>query len=248
MAQPLYFLPGVKITREMTVAAKRQILQAAGIADIFADVKLETLPIMPIDTLGPGEKSGSIVCYHDSQNSVPPRFGFFPDQQTWHAIDDGSLLWIGLHNDNPPTPAELQRSKVFRGYEMELGDGNTWQIPVIRRPTDLWTALPQSQYIEGGKLVQSLKAAYRSYWDHSAEVADGFIAGKEFTVIRAHELAVEALGLNYRFGPNEQKILGIVDSENYIALLSYTIDLPHVNEVLDFQKKTTPQPAESLTT
>jgi len=240
MAQPIYFLPGVSIKHEMTVAAKRAIIQAAGIADVFADVKLETLPIMPIDTLGPGDKSGTIICYHDSQNAVPPRFGYFADQQTWHAVDDGSLLWIGLDKDHPPKPEDMQRAKVFRGYEMELGDGNTWQIPLIRRPTDLSTALPQTQYIERGKLVQSLKAAYRTYWEHSEEVADGFLAGKEFTVVRAHELAIEALSLNYRFGHNEQRLLGIVDSENYIALLSFTIDLPHVNAVSEFQKKTEP--------
>lgn len=246
MAQPLYFLPNVSLTREMTVAAKRQILQTAGVADVFVDVKLDSLPFMPIDTKGPGDKSGTIICYQDSQGNVPSRCGFFAGQQTWHPVDDGSLLWIGTQNDQPPTPQDMERSKVFRGYEMELGDGNTWQIPIIRRPTDLQTALPQSQYIENGKLVRSLKAAYLRYWQHSEEVADGFLAGKEFSVIRAHELAVEALSLNYRFGHNEQKILGIVDSENYIALLSYTIDLPHVRAVTEFeaQKKTEQQPAE----
>lgn len=244
MAQPLYFLPNVSINRDMTVAAKQQILKAAGIADVFFDVKLADLPFMPLETKGPGEKSGTIICYRDYQENVPSRFGYFPDQQTWHSVDDGSL-WIGIQNDQPPTPTDLMRAKVFRGYEMELGDGGTWTIPIIRRPTDLSTTLPQSQYIERGKLVQSLKAAYRSYWDHSEEVADGFLVGKEFSIVRAHELAVEALGLNYRFGHNEQKILGIVDSENYIALLGYTIDLPHVKAVLEAQKKTDPsQPAE----
>lgn len=244
MAQPIYFLPGVSIAHNTTVAAKRTILQAAGIADVFADVKLDSLPFMPIETAGPGGKSGTIICYRDNRIDIPSRFGFFPDQQTWHPVDDGSLLWIGLHNDQPPMPEDMQRAKVFRGYEMELGDGNEWQIPIIRRPTDLATTLPQSQYIDRGKLVQSLKAAYSSYWEHNEEVADFFLAGKETKVVRLHELAIEALSLNYRFGHNEQKILGIVDSENYQALLSYTIDLPHCHAVLEAQKKTDQSPAE----
>jgi len=241
MAQPLYFLPRVALKHDATPAAKRQAVQNAGLGEIFVDVKPEDIGFAAIDGKGPGDLSGTIVFYTDDREP-PPRAGYFHLQQTWHHVNDD--LWIGIHNDHPPTPADMRRAKVFRGYEMELGDGNEWMIPIIRRPTDLGTTLPQSQYIEGGKLVKTLKAAYKRYWDHSEEVADGFLAGKEFTNIRAHELAVEALGLNYRFGHNEQKILGLVDSENYIALLSYTIDLPHVNAVSEAQKKTECQPAE----
>jgi hypothetical protein len=249
VAQPLYFLPGVSMTRDTTIAAKRQILQTAGLADIFADVKQEGIGFAEVLGKGPGDKSGVIVYYVDNRE-VPPRCGYFAGQQTWHPIDDGSVLWIGLHNDYPPRPADMKRAKVHNGYEMELADGNEWQIPIIRRPSDMATALPQTQYIEGGKLVKKLKAAYQKFWDNSEVVADFFLAKKPLSELRAHELAVEAIGLNYRFGPNEQKILGLVDSENYGGVLCYTIDLPHVQAQsdIDSQKKTDPLAAESLNT
>jgi len=242
MAQPIYFLPGIQITRDTSAAQRRNVLQAAGLAEVFADVKPESLAFNEVLGSGPGGGSGSIVCYCDNRD-MPPRFGYFPEQQTWHAIDDGAKLWIGLHNDYPATPKDMQRTKAYIGCKMQLADGNVYSIPVIRAP-DGETSLPQSQYVEGGRLIKTLKPAYRRYWDATAEVADFIYAGKEILEIRAHELAVDAIGINYRFGPNEQRLLNLVDSENVEPILMVTVDFERVRELIQVQKKSEQLTAE----
>lgn len=237
--QPLYFLPNVEFKRELTPAAKREVLKAHGIADVFADVAPEEIGCNVMPGTGPGELSGTIIFYSSPETNLPRRCGYYPSEQTWQQVDDGSLLWIGLDNASPPTPADLERKKVFKGYRLELGDGREWEIPVIRRPTDEASSLPMRQYIERGKLMTSIKAAYREYWDESAEVAEWFFSPdkKEMNSLRLHSLCVRALSLNYRFGHNEQKLMDVVDGENWMTILACTVDRPGVLDYQESQKK-----------
>lgn len=248
MAQPLYFLPAVTMTRETALPARREILVAHGLMDVFADVKMESLGFNNLSGIGPGNKSGVIVFYTSPVTDIPRRIGYFPDEQTWHPVDDGSLLWIGLDNTSPPTPDDLRRTKTFTGYEIELGDGNLWDIPVIRCPADESTSLPATQYVERGKFVRTIKAAYKQYWEESVEIADWFFSGekKEMPIVRLHELCVRAIGINYRFGENEQRLMSVVDSENWMALLGCTVDFNKVQAMGDVQKKSEPLIPEQL--
>jgi hypothetical protein len=51
------------------------------------------------------------------------------------------------------------------------------------------------------------------------------------------DLAVRALGINYRFGWNEQEQLGLIGNDNYLTILAAAVDLPAFNATVEAQKK-----------
>jgi hypothetical protein len=232
VSQPLYFLPGVNAA-QLAPDGKlsRSLLESRGIGDVFADVVAanKDCSICDMHGLGPGERSGSILCYQTPGGDLPKRLGYYPDEQTWHQISEG--LWIGTMNDSPPTESDLRRKKQHGGYSIELANGERFNIPVIRRP-DGSTELPTDMYWDAnGAIVEPIKAAYRKYWDETEVVAEWFFAkeqfgGESFNKGKALLLAVDAVGINYRFGKNEQNVLRFIDKENYLSVLMSTIDGP----------------------
>ncbi len=102
-----------------------------------------------------------------------------------------------------------------------------------------------------GKLCEPVKQPYESLWNEWTEVCGWFFGSEglkeaNFSRNRGLELCVKAMGLNYRYGRNEQSIIRIIDSDNLLNYLAATIDLPKVGQVEDAQKKTesvaTPEP------
>lgn len=239
MSQPLYFLPRVTWTREQSIAATRAIIRAAGLSDLFSDVPESKVGFNTLAGRGPGELSGTIIFYVDDREP-PHRMGYYPDEQTWHPVGDGSQLWVGIDTDRKPTPAELKRRLVHSGYQLELADGNQYTIPVIRRP-DNSTNLPTDFIFDAaGKLQEPIKDAYRSYWDASAEVCQWFYSESppDFNKLRAINLAIDVLRVNYRYSVNEQNALRLVDATNWMAILAMSVDLPRVQAEREAQKKT----------
>lgn len=238
MSQPLYFLPHVAWQRGQSLSLTRSIIREAGLADIFSDVSADDVGFNPLAGRGPGDLSGSIIYWCD--RDPPRRMGYYPAEQTWHAVGDGKQLWIGIDTDSPPKPEEMKRRLLHGGYDLELGDGNKWAIPVVRR-TDGTTNLPTDMVFDAaGKLQEPLKPAYQQYWEASAEVCQWFFGESETGPDKAQalRLAVGVLGLNYRYGINEQAALRLIDATNFLALLALSVDLPRVRAEQDAQKKT----------
>lgn len=241
MAQPLYFLPDLRQAAAESVPLRKQVLKERGLADIFADVPFDQQPLWELKGRGPGDQPGCILYYQTPSGAIPRAAEFRPKEQTWHPVGDGSLLWIGLDSAEPPKPEEMARRKQYPGYWIELGDGCEWRVPVIRRP-DGTTELPRDMKWDAtGKLVEPIKAAYEAYWDATAETAKWFYSrnGEVIDRDRALSLAVQAMGLNYRYGRNEHNVLRLVDSENYLLILAATVDRPAHEENEDQKKSET---------
>jgi hypothetical protein len=238
MSQPLYFLPCVNWMHGQSLSVTRSIIREAGLADIFSDVRDTDIAFSLVHGRGPGDSSGTVVCYVDGRDA-PRRMGYHPDEQEWTPVGDGSQLWVGVDKDYRPGPVDLRRRQQADGYPLEMG-GEQWLIPVVRRPDDS-TCLPTDFITDAvGKLQEPVKAAYRRYWDESAKVCNWFFGERRELPSKqeAFEQAKLVLSINYRFGTNEQNTLRVVDSDNFMTILAYSIDVPRVQLMQEAQKKT----------
>lgn len=216
----------------------RAMLKERGLADTFSGLALEEMPLMELPGRGPDNKAGCILGYQTPSGDVPRRLGFYPKEQSWTPVGDGSLVYIGVDTAEPPKAFELARKEQYPGYVIPIGETGEWIVPVIRRP-DGTTELPRG-FVRNvaGVQEQVIKAAYRRYWDDSAGAAEWFFGTNEqFRADKAVELAVQALSINYRFGWNEQNLLQPVDSETYLKIVAATVDMPAVQERLAAKKK-----------
>lgn len=245
MSQPLYFLPNLRGAQIASIPLMRGVLKERGLTDIFADVHFDQITRCELTGRGPDDKSGCILTYQRHDGQVPRRLGFYPQEQTWTPVGDGSLVWFGIDPSEPPTPEDMRRRKQHNGYRLTLGDGAEWTIPVIRRP-DGSTELPTDMHWDAaGRFCEPIKPAYEAYWRESAEVAEWFFGNTDLTrlpPVHCVELGIRALSINYRFGVNEQNALRVIDRENYLTLLALTVDMPRAEEILASLKKTSDGP------
>jgi hypothetical protein len=237
MSQPIYFLPGVRDTQFANVAQARAVLAERGLTDVFADVPLEKMPHFEPPGRGPGDKAGTLVTYQTVAGDIPPRWGFYPDEQEWSEVNDE--LWLGIDTARPPVPDDLKRRKQYGGYSLELGDGNQWTVPVVRRP-DGSSELPTSMSWDAtGAYTEPIKAAYRGIWERVQPVASWLYRESDEAILRSEALriCIDVLALNYRFSAAEQRVLSLIDSETYLLILAAAVDLPRASEIVSAEKK-----------
>lgn len=79
---------------------------------------------------GPDGRGGMLAFLRQRPDQQHP--GYKPSQQTWWPVKDGETVryWIGIVNDDPPTPDDLARNNQVRGELLELEDGKLWRMPV----------------------------------------------------------------------------------------------------------------------
>jgi hypothetical protein len=255
MASPIYFFPRLALSELLHAPTDRLIgktLERYGLAEQFGDVKAASREVAVWDTgtqLGPDKNaSGAMLRAYTRQadHSMLPgqRQGFFPELQTWTQVlaANETQLWIGLDNDEPPRPQDLRRAKLIPGYDVELLDGNEWHVPVIRTPWD-GTSLPAAMaYDANGQYAEPLLPQYQPAFDAFAAATEWFMAGSFLLANRprALELNLLALGLNYRYGQHESKVLRLVGTDNYLDCLGAAIDWPKVVELAATKKKSLP--------
>ena len=238
--QPIYFLENVQ--REQVLGSSgvnRQLLNARGVGLIFDDVRPEQIAMANLTGNGPGNKPGCVIAYQTNAGAIPDRLGYFPDEIEWTRML-GCDSWIGIRKQSPPTENELRRNRVFKGYKTTLGN-DQYDIAVIRRPDDS-TGLPCSMRMDtAGNIVETVREQYREIWNNAADIVKWFTTGDEgfatFNKVSAMRLAVAVLSLNYRFGMDEQNAMGLLDTENYLVVLSCAIDFPAIAEIQDAKKK-----------
>jgi hypothetical protein len=248
MSQCLYFLPNLRKAQCDNVGLMRGVLKERGLTDVFADVPQAEMCIAELTGRGPGDKSGLILAYQTPAGDVPRRIGYYPAEQVWTPVGDGSLCWIGIDPSEPPKPEELARRKQYASYDVTCGDGNQWSVPIIRRP-DGSTDLPTDMVWDAtGKYVEPIKAAYLGYWQESAEFANWCYSDEAdngpFPPEQGLLLAIRALSINYRFGREEQNVLRVIDRNCYLTVLAATVDLPNHNRHRAAEKKTSDCPSE----
>ncbi len=251
IAQPIFFLPHLRESAAKDIGLRKQVLKERGLLEVFADVPFVEQPLSELTGRGPGDLPGCILAYQTPSGDVPRRLGYYPKEQTWTAVGDGSLLWIGVDSAEPPKPEEMARKRKIRGYDITLGDGNSWHIPVIRRCDDS-TMLPKSfKRNPAGKIESEVRQSSREHWEAFRQAAEWVIGGMEPDKLPedvAIDLSIRALSINYRFGWVEQNALGIIGSDNYLLALAAAVDIPALNETLAAAKKKNDQQLEQNST
>jgi len=225
---------------------------------------------------GPDSHGGIIVA-----GPNVPEAGYFSERQRWHRAL-GSHYHVGIYTDQPqPGPDDLARAKQVEGHPVTLADGNDWLAPVAREfhldasgePVASVSALPvvsklndQGEWTEGDVLPQyaALWRVAEAWWDAKRQVYDEAAAANaeeatiSFDFHGGHERAVEALSTNYRLGPLEASVLGLLTLEKAAEVLDALIDYPTMVAWLKKKESSAPgldgsdsdsgQPAEPPTT
>lgn len=148
--------------------------------------------------------------------------------QTWRKLPSvvgRPDLYLGYWSDSPPQPRDLARPAMLRGVPMTLGDGNEWQIPIVRR----WdgqayeSVLPAYvDFDENGLPIRGNPVAkYARLWEVTTPVADAHLGGDvELTDKQVIDGAVALLQANYVVDLPELATLQVLVDDDQLALIS----------------------------
>jgi len=224
MAAFIYAIPGTGLASESKI-------KKAGLEGLFGPESPSQRPI----TTGPGGKSCILV-----STIKPKQLLFKPGEQNWAESLSGKYQ-VGFYVNEPPGPGDLARPTQLAGHEVELGDGNKWLVPVCRIIPG-GSTLPKTLLL--GKDGEVMTEDLPKYAEFSAMVerlwAD-FLGetGKdekdyqsEMPVTERMQLAIKALGWNYRVTADEVNALKLITTQHLYQVLNAIIDLPTLVEVI----------------
>jgi len=246
VAPPLYFFP--KLETDVLRSGKalnRSKLVEYGLDTQFSDIKdgVKDVSIWNVPGKGPDGKSSGVLLTALPKGKAPKRVVYAPDFQRWRKVRNAPELWAGVDTEHPPTPADLARPRETRGYPVELADGNSYTVPIIRSPT-MVTALPQEMtYDEDGEFTMSLCEEYAELWEATGKVWDGVYepaADEEKRGLLYEEClayCLRFLAINYRIGRYEQMVLRLLTTENCIEVLQSAVDFPQFMQMVEAESK-----------
>lgn len=219
--QPLYYLPGIQASQIFSdYKWSESLLKSRDLSETFSDllVTAEGSTAADVHGNGPDGKSGCILAA-DLDRPMPHKFGYHAEHQKWDRVNDD--LWVCIED---ATPDDIRRHKPVRSrYSLKLADGHQWEIPIVRRD-DGTSEFPHVCYWDGeGKFTKEIKPSYQSIFDRWSE-AVAWVNGQPLSEERGIELAVQALGLNYRYSKIEHRKMLLVDSENWPVILVASCD------------------------
>lgn len=236
MGRFLYFLPKVK-------GAGPDQLNALGLGELLADAHPEWGEV----PAGPGEAAGCMCRIPDSR---PYRFGYDADNQTWKVASNG-MYWLGFENASRPGPEDLKLDEQIAGHAVTLGDGRDWLIPVgrlflaERAPITKLHLNGDGGWVSGEAIdrLRGIEADAMRIWENfHLALVESEQTGRDAVLVmdatELAELAVRALRLNYRVGPDEIDMLELLDSRNVDAVARAVIDWPTIEGLIAYQKKT----------
>jgi len=198
---------------------------------------------------GAGEHGpGMIVGVPDARGEVDlHRLRYVEAGQSWLHVP-GSKVMVGCYEDAPPTPEDLARERQVEGHGVTLGDKQRWRVPAARR----WTvedgeprclvALPTKRTLspEGKWTASKIADRFASLWDRLERLAQAraeFVGGDKSAldwcdVSVECELVVDALSVNYRVGPAEVALLGLIESGTFLTVLDALEDGPTYKDLV----------------
>lgn len=213
----LYFLPGVPGCNPRMLLQRGLTSRFATAGGALMEHCIVTVPEGP-------DGRGCIV----AQGAQTPAYR--PDQQTWEQCEH---FWIGVENDARPGPKDLARDIGFDGYHLKLVDGNMWKVPLLRR----WiaancthvSALPKClRPIPGKGIVETVNPKYAEHDAIAERIWQSFLANETVKLETLYADCTALLAMNYRAGIEEVSMLGLLDGEIGLALLSAVIDVPSI--------------------
>ena len=240
----LYFLPACEKEN-----VTRQRLLGSPVASAFSDAlrnerNYQEFVSVANVAVGPTGTSGVCLACVPPNWPNPHRIGYHPDEQEW--VNCGEF-WLGTVKHCRPSPATLQREKLVSGYEVELGDGNVWFAPTVRKwdeNNETFSAnVPMKMGIApDGNFAAAVRSDVAWSWDLACSFWDRRLKGG-LTNGEYLEAATKFLGMNYRIGPHEAFKLDLFDSENVVAILESALDVQAVESWLNEQDQKKSQQA-----
>lgn len=207
MARFQIFIP----TEDTAQLNTEKLLTDVGLADLIEGAA-------PERSHGPEEQKGVVISWPTVGDS---HTGYKPEQQKWiHAKPKGNLeakrYWVGIWNDNPPTPNDLKRNYQYRGGFVAMNDGQEWLMPMAGElPTDAiladdgtWKFVVQRQFHD------LFNEATR--WHGLVTNSDGGATAEYSDII---EFVVPALSLNYFLTPEVVSELRLLSKEVSVKCL-----------------------------
>lgn len=244
---PLYFLP--RCRREQLLGPDgqlaRAVLAARGLDETLRDCRTAADVTCCEVRKGPSDGPGLLLVANARQGpgtAAPPVSGYERETQAWTALDlphvaEADRPWLGWPRGLDCGPAELARRKLLPGYAIDLaesqGGGLRVQVPIVRRP-DGSSELPRTFQLDAqDRLAEELRPEYRAIWEALGEalpwvlrIGDAAPQPPEDLTARLVRLAIELLGLNYRFDRHVQRRLGWLDSTNVFLVVFFALDGP----------------------
>jgi hypothetical protein len=234
-----YFVPGGSLAK---CRAGESLVHGAlpgELRAILADVRgTQDLSFFEPNSPGPGGQAGLLLFPFGVNGEAAREIGLYPERQTWKQSPCGTF-WIGFANAELPTPEGLRRrTKLFEGHDVEL-NGQTWHVPVVRRPPNV-TSLPREmEFDAAGNLTYALAGVHQQLWDRLGNYVETIYGPREYSPDDDREwvpLAIDVLAINYRVGRTTQNVLHLVNSDTYQQVLNAAVDVQHFLAIVE-QKK-----------
>jgi hypothetical protein len=206
---------------------------------------------------GPDGHDGMICCWYagsrdrDADPSNHASMLWYPAKPDKTRSLDAGRFWYGYDPARPPVPHDLALPRRYPGYDIECADGHRWHIPAAIK-------LPHEHGLNGsGEWERRIARQYQAFFDRAMqygvhifsqmdaaevykaahpEMQDSDILAS-VTLEEADKHCCDALMLNYRLTPEIIDFLGLLNDTAMFAIISATIDLPQIHEIVA-QKKT----------
>ncbi|MGB0714273.1 MAG: hypothetical protein ACPGXK_00230 [Phycisphaerae bacterium] len=198
---------------------------------------------------GPDGVEGVVI--GNKRSIAAEKVGYFPDKQSWRQIPK-SDCWVGMYNDDRPTPEDLVVPAPLGGHKVKLADDQMYTIPValmyseeFRGPSP---ALPHSVDVTDdgdwtlGKVFgtyANLEELANQFWnafamgiqsDEGSE--DGQSGQVKFDFAGVSDGALAALSTNYAVNKAEIVLAGLFGGSVQQEILQALIDWPSVQEFI----------------
>lgn len=158
----------------------------------------------------------------------------------------GTDAWVARFRGDPqPKPEEIARDPQLAGHWITMADGQDWLCPIARGLTEQdgelrwYNALPQRLDMDeqgrwsSGAVVEKFAPLWTlaARWEDTlvgtiGDVGDDRGEQITFEFQDAIESAVACLAVNYRVGPVECALLGLLTDDNWQKILHALIDWP----------------------
>lgn len=238
----MYYFPGAKQHDLFPPGAgvSHEFLRTRGVGDSLRELRHAGQTSFQQLTTGPDNGSGLLVLPFNGSAVAVYRSGW-----EWTECIPGKL-WIGHDPSKPVTPQSLARKKQLAGYRFEAYEEiDTLVIPVVRSPREDRVTIPLHVYFDqAGRMVRTVRAGERALWEALAPAWDLLTAAggdrEPLTAEQGIPLACDIIGLNYRYGLCEQRVLGWLTTANWTDVLYLALDLPlivELNEEAEASKK-----------
>lgn len=209
MAVIQYFIPGATpaLICEEDGTIRRHELDRVGLAKSLRD-----LARVPRDAVltgvrgGPGKKGNDGVLITPTRaDGVQGDCCYRAEQQAWREAEN-QQYWLGAMANEPILPLDVQRRKVFLGYNVGADETLQWLVPIARSEDDSRVTLPQDVRFVGGQPTTKLRKQYEGLWELATEIV-AWMGGEGDTPANDRTwrivAALTGLNTNYRVWHDE---------------------------------------------